>query len=136
MSDPCRSDPSPLPRNQLSRNAELLQLGVFRPGLFQDGDGGIGVFPQREEILVGRLCLVLISRQDECSAQLQVRQSTCWITNNDAAMIGDFLEFRSGFGAPVRGQIGLATHIDGIKYAKETHKAAGWRAQLIGRSGL
>jgi len=30
-----------------------LQLHVFRFGLFQDGDVGIGVFPERKEIFVG-----------------------------------------------------------------------------------
>jgi hypothetical protein len=29
-----------------------LQLGVLRLGLLQDGDVGVGVFPEREEILV------------------------------------------------------------------------------------
>jgi hypothetical protein len=31
----------------------LLQLGVFRFGFFQDGNIGISVFPQCEEIFVG-----------------------------------------------------------------------------------
>jgi len=52
---------------------ESLQLGVFRLGLLKDADVGVGVFPQSEEILVGRLCLGLISRQGVGSAQLQVR---------------------------------------------------------------
>ena len=30
----------------------LLELRVLGPGLFQDGDVGIGVFPEREEIFV------------------------------------------------------------------------------------
>jgi len=32
--------------------AALLKLGVLRFGVFQDGDVGIGVFPQGEEVLV------------------------------------------------------------------------------------
>jgi hypothetical protein len=32
----------------------LLQLRVLRFGLFQDGDVGVGVFPECDEILVGR----------------------------------------------------------------------------------
>jgi hypothetical protein len=32
---------------------ELLQLGVFGFGLLQDGDFGVSVFPQGEEILKG-----------------------------------------------------------------------------------
>ena len=33
---------------------ELLQFCVFRFGLLQDGNVGVGVFPQIEEVLVGR----------------------------------------------------------------------------------
>ncbi len=32
----------------------LFQICVFRLGLLQDGDIGVGVFPEREEILIGR----------------------------------------------------------------------------------
>jgi hypothetical protein len=45
-----------------------LQLGVFRLGLLEDRDIGVGVLPEGEEILVGSLCLGLISRQSERSA--------------------------------------------------------------------
>ena len=38
-----------------------LQLGVFRLGLLEDWDVGIGIFPEREEILVCTLCLGLVS---------------------------------------------------------------------------
>ena len=31
----------------------LFQLCVFRLGFLQDGDIGVGVFPEREEILIG-----------------------------------------------------------------------------------
>jgi hypothetical protein len=30
----------------------LLQLGVLRLGFLQDGDVGVGVFPEREEVLI------------------------------------------------------------------------------------
>jgi hypothetical protein len=51
----------------------LVQLGVFRLGLLENRDVGVGVFPKSEEILVGCLCLGLISRQGVRSAQLQSR---------------------------------------------------------------
>ncbi len=79
--------------------AELLQLGVFRLGLFEDRDVRVGVFPKGEEILVGTLCFGLISRQDESSAQLQARQCAYGVADNDPAVIENFLEFRGGFGA-------------------------------------
>src|SRR6266571_5510933 len=34
----------------------LAQLRVLRFGLFEDGDVGVGVFPEREEIFVGSEC--------------------------------------------------------------------------------
>ena len=33
--------------------AQLSQLGVLSLGFLKDGDFGVGIFPQREEILVG-----------------------------------------------------------------------------------
>ena len=32
---------------------ELLQLGIFSFGLFVDGNVGVGVFPEGEEVFVG-----------------------------------------------------------------------------------
>jgi hypothetical protein len=39
----------------------LLQLRVLRLGFLQDGDVGVGVFPEREEILVGGAALAGIA---------------------------------------------------------------------------
>src|SRR5208282_3204692 len=61
--------------NQATRNSPAKpvirrsrQLGVFRLGLLEDRDIGVGVFPEIEEILVGGHCLGLISCQRERSA--------------------------------------------------------------------
>jgi len=40
-------------RRSRDRSVELLQLRVLCLGFLQDGDVGVGVFPEREEILVG-----------------------------------------------------------------------------------
>ena len=39
----------------------LLQLRELRLGFLQDGDVGIGVFPEREEILIGGTALVSVA---------------------------------------------------------------------------
>ena len=39
--------------NRANRGRELLQLRVLGLGLLQDGDVGVGVFPEGEEILIG-----------------------------------------------------------------------------------
>jgi hypothetical protein len=43
---------------------ESLQLRVLRLGLLQDGDVGVGVFPEGQEILVGSLGLGRVTLQD------------------------------------------------------------------------
>ena len=34
------------------RNLPLLQLRILGPGFFQDGDVGVGIFPECQEVLV------------------------------------------------------------------------------------
>ena len=41
---------------------DLLQLRVFRLGSNEDGDVGISIFPEREEILIGSSCLDVVAR--------------------------------------------------------------------------
>jgi hypothetical protein len=49
---------------------QLLQLRVLRFGFLEDGDVGIGVFPEREKILVGRFGVDGISLSGVGAAQL------------------------------------------------------------------
>ena len=116
--------------------AELRQLGVFRFGLLEDRDVGVGVFPEGEEILVGSLCLGLFSRHSERSAELQARHCTYGIADNDPAVIKNFLEFRGGFGALAPGQIGRAAHIDRIEGPDGPNGATALPAQLIRSSRM
>jgi hypothetical protein len=47
----------PLAAGGIPRSTELLQLRVLRLGLLEDGNVRVGVFPEREGILIGRLGL-------------------------------------------------------------------------------
>jgi len=49
----------------------LLQLCVLRFGFFQDGDFGIGVFPERKEILVGSLGFGGVAGEDIRTGELE-----------------------------------------------------------------
>ncbi len=51
-----------------------LQLRVFRLGLLEDRDVGVGVFPEGKEIPVGCLGLGRISRQSQRATEFQVRE--------------------------------------------------------------
>ncbi len=85
----------------------LLQPCVLGLGFFQDGDVGVGVFPEGEEVFVsgestdlggigictlGRSCLQSIRPR-----QAQTRQRSCPAVPDDAAVVDDFLELGSGF---------------------------------------
>src|SRR5205809_695237 len=75
------------PSGDRSNIRRSLQSGVFRLGLLEDRDVGVGVFPESEEILICSLCPGLISRHSERSAELQVRQCADGIADNDSAVI-------------------------------------------------
>jgi hypothetical protein len=52
----------------------LLQLRVFRLSSNEDGDVGVGVFPEREEILIGSTRFDVVARQGIGPAQLKMRE--------------------------------------------------------------
>ena len=54
--------------------SQLLQFRVLRLGLFQDGDVRIGVFPEGEEVLIGRLGFGAVARNSAGSAELESGQ--------------------------------------------------------------
>jgi hypothetical protein len=62
------------------------QRGVFCPGLFEDGDVLVGIFPEGKEILIGILGLGHVARGNVWSAHLQMRQRADRVSKNDAAM--------------------------------------------------
>ena len=61
-------------RNWSAASNRLLQFRVLGLGLLEDGDIGVGVFPQGEEILVRGACFGRVARQNVRSADLQVCQ--------------------------------------------------------------
>jgi hypothetical protein len=52
----------------------LLQLRVLRLGFFQGRDVGVGVFPQREELLVSSYRFDPVAGEHICAAKLQAGQ--------------------------------------------------------------
>src|SRR5208282_2451920 len=71
----------------------LLQLRVLRLGFFQDGDAGVGVFPESEEVLISGCGLGRVTGHGVGAADLQMRQRTYDVVLDNARMIEDFLEF-------------------------------------------
>src|SRR5271154_3587608 len=56
------------PQQAAVQSSPSLQLRVLGLGLLKDGDVGIGVFPEREEILIGRLGLHGVALHRICAA--------------------------------------------------------------------
>jgi hypothetical protein len=58
---------------------------------------------QGEDVLVGCAGLVLVACEYVGASKLQMRQCAYGIAENDPSMVENFLEFRAGFGALMRG---------------------------------
>src|SRR5271170_3270946 len=93
----------------------LLQLRVLRFCSGENGDVEVGVFPEREEILIGGLGLGGVALHGVGASDLETRQCTDGFVEHNPAMVEDFLELGGGFFALMRGQIRFAAHENGVQ---------------------
>src|ERR1700684_3815249 len=131
------------PTNPTQTKRALLQLRVLRFGLLQDGDVGVGVFPEGEEVFVG--CEGANARgvgigsargfrpKDFGRSHAQARQSSRPAVPDDAAVVENFLKFGSSGVVLSRGQICLAPDVGRIKARNVNDECD--LCQLNGRSG-
>src|ERR1700680_362025 len=120
------------------------QFRVFRLRSDEDGDAGVGIFPEREEIVVGGAgfgaCGVSIGTLQRLrlkrvgAGEAEMRQCADGFVAYNAAMVEDFLELGRGAAALVGRQISFAAHVDGIQSGRES--AAARRPQLVRSGGL
>src|SRR5271169_2777377 len=89
----------------------------------------VGVFPQREEILIGCPGLGGFALHGIGSADLEMRKCPDGFVEHNSAMVEDFLKFGCGFASLARGQICFSAHVD-----RKQAVVAG--TQLIGRCNL
>src|SRR5215470_9680372 len=112
-----------------SRGSGLLQFRVLGLGLLQDGDVGVGVFPQRQEILIRGAGFRRIARQNEGAAKTKVRQRAYRRIHNNVRMIQNLLKLRNCFLSPVRRKIRLSVEVGRGRRAR-------WRAPNLIRNAL
>src|SRR5271166_2722772 len=110
-------------RSLSARCAPSFQLGVFGFRGDEDGNAGVGVFPQSQEILIrcsglGRITLKRIGTGDT-----QMRQRADWGIQDHAAMVDDFLEFRCRLLAAMGREVGFASQVSGQKVVKQARLA-------------
>ena len=98
-------------------SSPLWQPGVLRLRLHQNRNVGVGVLPEREKIPVGTPGLDLVPRESECSAQLQVCQSTNRIRADDPAMGEDLLKLCDRLRVLVSGHKRLDAHVGRVQSA-------------------
>ena len=91
----------------------LLQFGVFGLGLFQDWHIGVGIFPGRKEVLVGRLGFGFIALQRIGPSRSQPGQRIELAGRINAAMIQNLLIFGRCFRAIPQTQISVTTNDEG-----------------------
>jgi hypothetical protein len=83
----------------------LLQPGVFNFGLLQDWNVGVGVFPDREKVLIRGSRLRRIFLQRICASESKMRKRTDHLEQNNAGVAEDFLELGGGLRALARSQV-------------------------------
>src|SRR5215472_3032096 len=89
----------------------LLQLRVLGLSLLQDGDVGVGVFPESEKLLIGGLRLCRVAIDGIPTAELKMRQRPQHIVGYDSAMINDVLKFGCCLLSIPCLQIGFSSHV-------------------------
>src|ERR1700757_1327257 len=95
------------PKNSTQNKRSLLQLCVLGFGLLQDGDVGVGVFPEGEEVFVsserpdaggiGIRALRVLRLQRVRPRHAQMRQGSRPAVPHDAAVVKNFLEVGGSF---------------------------------------
>src|SRR5260370_2295309 len=94
---------------------ELLQLRVFRLSLLQDWNVMVGVFPQRQEILIRGAALGGVALQRIGTCELEMGQRADGFIQNNTTMVEDSLKLCRCFAAPMCGKIGFSSHIYGVQ---------------------
>src|ERR1700677_837966 len=106
-------------------SVRLLQPRVLRLGFFQDGNVGVGIFPEREEIFVRGdrpgaggigICSLRSSRSQSIgTSHAQMRQRSGPTVPHNAAVVDNLLKLDGGFFALPGCQICLSANVQVIE---------------------
>ena len=125
-------------------NSVLLELGVFGFGLLQDGDVGIGVFPEGKEVLISDVSFGGVAGKRIGAGEPEVDEGADGLVGNDAPVVEDFLKLSGGLRSLARLQVSLSAHMDGIQSKIGTAGGRrrsqvvpnGWFQRLKGLGGI
>ena len=99
----------------MSQTVWLLQFRVLCPGFFQDGDVGVGVLPQIEEVLISSAGWGFVSSERIGTPHLPMCQRTERKIHQATGMIQEFLKLAVRFVPLIETQVGLAAEIGRVK---------------------
>ena len=109
---------------------KLLQLRVFRLGGSENGNVGVGVFPQSEEIFVGgersdASCVGFrslrgLGLQSICARHPETRECSSPAVQDDSIVVANLLKLGSRGITQSRGQVCLSANIDMIEARVES----------------
>src|SRR5580704_2748818 len=94
-----------------SRDVRLVQLGVLCFSPPQDGDGGVGVLPERQEVLVGDTGSGSVTGETIGATELQICQSADDFVSHQTTMVKNLPKLRSSSLPSMCGQVGLSAKI-------------------------
>src|SRR6476661_945245 len=115
--EPIHRQPATLKFSELPwEGSRLLQrLNEFSPGLDQNGDVRVGILPECEEFVVGRLGLFFVLGKCMGAGQLQSGQSSDGLVANKPRMVDDLLKFGDGSITLLSRQVSFTSQINGIE---------------------
>ena len=111
----------------------LVQLRVLRFRFFQDGDVGVGVFPEGEEILISSFGLGGITFECVGAGEAEVGERASFARSCQSLVAEDLLKFDlCGRTIPGREQ-GLSTNISGVNVLSVPSAARSRGAEAVAR---
>jgi hypothetical protein len=95
--------------------AELFEFRILGLGGDEDGNVGIGIFPQAKEILIGGAGLRRVALLNVDAGKSKMRESASRTIPQQPAMVEDFLEFGCRELSLLRRQVSLSADVHGIQ---------------------
>src|ERR1039457_2554251 len=90
----------------------LLQPRVLGFGCLQDGDVGVGVFPEAEEVFIGGERLVLVALHGVSASKTEASKSAPRKVHHHSSVVNELLKFRCRSVAVVQHEIRFPTQIN------------------------
>src|SRR5208337_275405 len=109
-----------------SRHEQLLQLRILHLGLLQDGNIEVGVFPEREKILVCSSGPRLVSLQGVSTGEAETGQRTPGKVGHQSPVVEELPKLRCRCVAVVQHKVGFSPQVNREQGAGYLH----WQAQL------